>query len=167
MDKNIGRYTPAHPHVGKLVESLTRPFVKAIGATLNFYDNKSRYATLKGQEMRNRLSRGESVYLFGVGPSGHNSTAALVEVSSKDGIVPICNNEEERYTGVRNEDRFPENSIKEILHPSREPWVSILPIFLLSLDPGITWQESPPCFGSLSRRLLPAFIWHGRLPLLK
>jgi len=114
MEKNMGRYIPAHPHAGKFVENLTHPLVKAIGATLNFYDNKSDYATLKGQEMRDRLSRGESVYLFGVGPSGHNSTAALVEVSAENGIVPICNNEEERYTGVRNEDRFPENSIKDI-----------------------------------------------------
>ena len=114
MEKNIGRYIPAHPHAGRLVENLTRPLVRAAGAVLKFYDNKSRYAKLKGQEMRDRLSRGESVYLLGVCPSGHNSTAALVEVSAKNGILPICNNEEERYTGIRHEDRFPENSIKEI-----------------------------------------------------
>ena len=114
MEKNIGRYIPAHPHAGKLVESLARPMVRAAGAALKFYDNKSHFAKLKGQEMRERLSRGESVYLLGICPSGHNSTAALVEVSAKNGIVPICNNEEERYTGVRHEDRFPENSIKDI-----------------------------------------------------
>ena len=114
MEKNIGRYIPAHPHAGKLVESLSRPLVRAVGASLKFYDNRSRYAKLKGQEMRERLGRGESVYLLGVCPSGHNSTAALVEVSAKNGILPICNNEEERYTGIRHEDRFPENSIKEI-----------------------------------------------------
>ena len=114
MEKNIGRYLPAHPHAGKLVESLTLPLVRAVGATLKFYDNRSRYAKLKGQEMRDRLSRGESVYLLGVCPSGHNSTAALVEVSAKNGILPIRNNEEERFTGIRHEDRFPENSLKEI-----------------------------------------------------
>ena len=114
MEKNIGRYVPAHPHAGKLVESLARPMVRAAGAALKFYDNKSHFAKLKGHEMRERLSRGESVYLLGICPSGHNSTAALVEISAKKGIVPICNNEEERYTGVRHEDRFPENSIKEI-----------------------------------------------------
>ena len=114
MEKDIARYIPAHPHAGRLVENLTRPLVRTAGAVLKFYDNKSRYAKLKGQEMRDRLSRGESVYLLGVCPSGHNSTAALVEVSAKNGILPICNNEEERYTGIRHEDRFPENSIKEI-----------------------------------------------------
>ena len=100
MEKNIGRYVPAHPHAGKLVESLARPMLRAAGAALKFYDNKSHFAKLKGHEMRERLSRGESVYLLGICPSGHNSTAALVEVSAKKGILPICNNEEERYTGV-------------------------------------------------------------------
>ena len=65
MEKNIGRYIPAHPHVGKLVESLSRPLVRAVGATLKFYDNNSRYARLKGQEMLQRLSRGQSIYLLG------------------------------------------------------------------------------------------------------
>ena len=114
MGKNIGRFLPSHPHAGKLVEGLARPIVRAAGAALKFYDNKGHFAKLKGQEMRERLSRGESIYLMGICPSGHNSTAALVEVSAKKGILPICNNEEERYTGVRHEDRFPENSIKDI-----------------------------------------------------
>ena len=115
MAKNIGRYDPSHPHAGKLVEKISRPVVRASGAALKFYDNKSRYAMLKGQEMRERLSRGKHVYLVGIGPSGHNSTAALAEVSAKDGIRPIFNNEEERYTGIRHEDRFPENSLREVL----------------------------------------------------
>ena len=115
MAKNIGHYGPSHPHAGKLVEKISRPVVRATGAALKFYDNKSRYAMLKGQEMRELLSRGKSVYLVGIGPSGHNSTAALAEVSAKDGIRPIFNNEEERYTGIRHEDRFPENSLREVL----------------------------------------------------
>ncbi len=115
MKKNIGRYSPAHPLAGKIVERISAPVVRAVGKVLKFYDNKSRYAIRKGQEMRERLARGESVYLVGVGPSGHNSTAALVEVSAEHGIRPICNNEEERYTGIRHEDRFPENSLREII----------------------------------------------------
>ena len=114
MQKYFGRYVPAHPYAGKFVQTLTRPLVRGVGAALKFYDNKSHYAKQKGQEMRERLGRGESVYLLGICPSGHNSTAALVEVSTKNGILPLCNNEEERYTGIRHEDRFPENSIKEI-----------------------------------------------------
>ena len=115
MAKNIGSYGPSHPLAGKLVEKISRPVVRAAGAALKFYDNKSHYAIRKGQEMRERLSRGESVYLVGIGPSGHNSTVALAEVSDKGGIRPIFNNEEERYTGIRHEDRFPENSLREVL----------------------------------------------------
>lgn len=111
-----GQYGPSHPLAGKLVEKLSIPIVRTAGAALKFYDNKSRYAIQKGKEMRERLGQGESVYLVGVGPSGHNSTAALVEVSAELGIRPICNNEEERYTGNRHEDRFPENSLNEVFN---------------------------------------------------
>jgi hypothetical protein len=58
MPKNIGRYTPAYPRAGRLVERLSRPLVRAAGAALKFYDNKSRFAMDKGREMRNRLGRG-------------------------------------------------------------------------------------------------------------
>jgi carbamoyltransferase len=111
-----GQYSPSHPLAGKLVEKLSIPIVRTAGAALKFYDNKSRYAIQKGKEMRERLGQGESVYLVGVGPSGHNSTAALVEVSAELGIRPICNNEEERYTGNRHEDCFPENSLNEVFN---------------------------------------------------
>ena len=43
MEKNIGRYVPAHPYAGKLVESITRPFVRRLGAALKFYDNRIHY----------------------------------------------------------------------------------------------------------------------------
>jgi len=116
MDKNIGRTVPAHPFAGRVVEGIAHPLVRALGAALRFYDAASPYARQKGQEMRDRLSREETLYLLGICPSGHNSTAALVEVSAKNGIRPICNNEEERYTGRRHDDRFPQNALKDIFH---------------------------------------------------
>ncbi|MGD9344583.1 MAG: carbamoyltransferase C-terminal domain-containing protein [Candidatus Aminicenantes bacterium] len=112
--KHTQYYSPSHPLAGRLVENLVFPFIKALGSALKFYDCDSHYATQKGQEMRERLGRGESVYLIGMGPSGHNSTAALVKISASEGILPICNNEEERYTGIRHEDRFPEHSLRDI-----------------------------------------------------
>jgi carbamoyltransferase len=118
--KHTEQYTPSHPLAGKLAESLAFPIIRAVGASLKFYDRKSRYAIQKGMEMKERLSRGESVYILGMGPSGHNSTAALVEISPTEGILPICNNEEERYTGVRHEDRFPEHSLREIIEFLKE-----------------------------------------------
>ncbi len=171
MEKNIGRYIPAHPHAGKLVESLSRPLVRAVGATLKFYDNMSRYAELKGQEMRGRLSRGESVYLLGVGPSGHNSTAALVEVSSKNGIVPIRNNEEERFTGVRHEDRFPENSLKEIFELLEKMDINPTDILAvvgswnylagISTSLRVAVEEAPISFNLARRAASPQMnLWH-------
>jgi len=171
MAKTSGRYTPAHPLAGRLVEALSRPLVRAAGAALKFYDNRSRYARQKGQEMRDRLRRGDPVYLLGVGPSGHNSTAALVEVSAKNGLRPICNNEEERFTGVRHEDRFPENSLKEIfrllaalgLQPA-----DILAVvgswdYLRGISTGlrIALEEAPASFHLARRSASPQMnLWH-------
>jgi len=121
--------------------------------------------------MRDRLRRGDPVYLLGVGPSGHNSTAALVEVSAKNGLRPICNNEEERFTGVRHEDRFPENSLKEIfrllaalgLQPA-----DILAVvgswdYLRGISTGlrIALEEAPASFHLARRSASPQMnLWH-------
>ena len=112
--KHTQHYTPSHPLAGRIAEKLAFPFIRTVGSTLKFYDCYSHYAAQKAKEMRERLGRGESVYLLGMGPSGHNSTAALVKISDEEGILPICNNEEERYTGIRHEDRFPEYSLRDI-----------------------------------------------------
>lgn len=171
MEKNIGRYVPAHPHAGKFAESLSRPLVRAVGAMLKFYDPTSRYARLKGQEMRERLRRGESVYLLGIGPSGHNSTAALVEISPQKGILPIRNNEEERFTSIRNEDRFPDNSLKEIFEFLEEkgiPFKDILAVvaswnYLAGISTSIRVgiEEAPFSFNLLRRAASPQMnLWH-------
>ena len=114
--KHTQHYIPRHPLAGKLAEKLAFPFIRAAGSTLKFYDCDSLFAKQTSQEMRERLKRGESVYLLGMGPSGHNSTAALVKITAEEGILPICNNEEERYTGIRHEDRFPEYSLRDIFN---------------------------------------------------
>jgi carbamoyltransferase len=62
--------------------------------------------------LRSRLARGESVYLAGVGASGHNSGAALVEVSEKRGISLIANDEEERFTGIKHCGLYPLHSLE-------------------------------------------------------
>jgi carbamoyltransferase len=171
MAKNIGRYSPSHPLAGKLVEKISRPVVRAAGAALKFYDNKSRYAMLKGQEMRECLSRGKHVYLVGIGPSGHNSTAALAEVSAKDGIRPIFNNEEERYTGIRHEDRFPENSLREVLDLLEKMEVKpadVLAVvgswdYLAGISTGfrVAVEEAPVSLNLARRSVSPQMnLWH-------
>jgi carbamoyltransferase len=151
--KNTQHYTPSHPLAGKIVENLSFPLIRAIGSALRFYGCNSRYAVAKGQEMKERLNRGESVYLLGLGPSGHNSTAALTKISAEEGILSICNNEEERYTGIRQEDRFPEHSLREIFAYMEKSQIDpdqILAVvrswdYLRGIAPRRIKQQSPPC----------------------
>ena len=53
--------------------------------------------------VREKLERGETVYLAGLGPPGtHNSGVALVEVTQANGPRLIVNNEEERFSGNKH-----------------------------------------------------------------
>ncbi|HEU5276326.1 MAG TPA: carbamoyltransferase C-terminal domain-containing protein [Xanthobacteraceae bacterium] len=78
-----------------------------------FYERKGVYASgsalaqaTRG-ELQRRLSRGETVYLAGIGIGGfHNTGIALVEVGP-DGLRPIFNNEEERFSGRKHTSQYP------------------------------------------------------------
>jgi carbamoyltransferase len=65
--------------------------------------------------MQAKIRAGEPVYLLGVGVAGHNAGIALVEVSLQRGVRLICNNEEERYTGIKFDPNYPEQSISALL----------------------------------------------------
>lgn len=63
-----------------------------------------------------KLKRGETVYLAGISAAGlHNTGVALLEVTQKDGVRLLCNNEEERFSGRKHTDRFPKHSIDALL----------------------------------------------------
>jgi carbamoyltransferase len=67
-------------------------------------------------EARERLARGETLYLAGIGaPGTHNSGVALVEVTQAGGPRLILNNEEERFCGNKHTSEFPEKSIDAML----------------------------------------------------
>ena len=62
--------------------------------------------------MRDRLARGDTVYLAGLGlPGTHNSGVALVEVTQANGPRLIVNNEEERFSGHKHTTEYPRGSI--------------------------------------------------------
>jgi carbamoyltransferase len=109
------RYGPSHPLIGSLVEKVSLPLLRWAGLIAMCYGPGGAYAARKGRELRDRINRGETIYLLGIGPSGHNSAAALVEVSRRGGIHPISNNEEERFSGRRHDDQFPARSIESLL----------------------------------------------------
>ncbi len=77
-----------------------------------FYRLGSDLAEQRIAEARERLARGETLYLAGIGaPGTHNSGVALVEVTQASGPRLILNNEEERFSGNKHTSEFPQKSI--------------------------------------------------------
>jgi len=109
-----GRYGPAHPRLGKLAYWLNRPLYDNLFAWNKFYRPESAFAQRTGETLRAKLESGKPVYLLGLGPGGHNSGAALVRVTADAGIEILCNNEEERFTGVKHCAAFPDASLAEL-----------------------------------------------------
>jgi len=62
-------------------------------------------------EIGERLARGETVYLAGIVTPAHDTGIALVEVSRANGIRLVSNDQEERFSRVKHDDRFPEHAI--------------------------------------------------------
>src|SRR5579863_5359673 len=100
MSMIYGSYGPARPWLGKLALAVSRPWFRYRFARRQVYEADSDYSRERVASFRARLARGETVYLAGLGIAGHNSGAALVEVSARDGIQLWSNDEEERFTGI-------------------------------------------------------------------
>lgn len=115
MGTNFGRYGPSNPRLGAFAERLARPLVTAYAGQRGFVGPDSAHARECGAAMTDKLRRGEPVYLVGIGPAGHNSGAALVEITATDGMRLICNNEEERYTGIKNCTEYPAQGLAALL----------------------------------------------------
>jgi carbamoyltransferase len=111
MSASFGRYGPTHKLLGALTERISRKPLIAYAARHGFHAPDSVFARERGATFAEKLRRGEPVYLAGIGPAGHNSGVALVEVSRDKGVRLICNNEEERYSGIRHCTSFPELSL--------------------------------------------------------
>ncbi len=81
-------------------------------AAAAFHQLGSDFANAQIARVHGKLSRGETVYLAGLGlPGTHNSGVALVEVSQKNGPRLIVNNEEERFSGNKHTTEYPKGSI--------------------------------------------------------
>jgi carbamoyltransferase len=81
-------------------------------AAAGFHQLGSDFAQKRIAQVREKLQRGETVYLAGIGPPGtHNSGVALVEVTQANGPRLIVNNEEERFSGNKHTTEYPRASI--------------------------------------------------------
>jgi len=116
MSTNYGRYGPAHPRPGKLAFAAARPLFRFRFARCHVHEADSPYALERMESLRARLARGETAYLAGLGIAGHNSGAALIEVSARHGVRPLSNDEEERFTGVKHCSSYPAQSIESLKH---------------------------------------------------
>jgi carbamoyltransferase len=168
---NTCRFKPRFSLLGNILEMGTYPLVRATGSFFRFYSGNSKYAREKGKDFKAKLILGEKLYLIGLGPSGHNSAAALVSVDRNEGIRVICNNEEERYTGIKNDGHFPVNSLADVFEYMKNNQIDYRNIFavlgswdyLKGISTGLRHviEEAPQSFSLIRRSASPHMnFWH-------
>jgi carbamoyltransferase len=146
-DKRIG---PKHPRLGAAGFRAARWLSARLLAAAGFHQPGSDYANERIAFVRERLARGETVYLAGLGPPGtHNSGVALVEVTQADGPRLIVNNEEERFSGTKHTTEYPRASIDAMVATLRSMGRDIGDIAAW-----VTTWDYPTLFGTLVRSVL-------------
>src|SRR5262249_36246848 len=110
------RTGPRHPRAGSAAFRIALPFLEWLAARRHMYRLSSAFAKQRLEVVRGKLDRGGTVYLVGIGlPGIHNSGVALVEVTRRDGPRLICNNEQERYSGIKHSTEYPRLAIDDLL----------------------------------------------------
>ncbi len=104
-----------NPRLGQWSYQLANPIIKAAAKRWQMVQLDSPYAQERVNTMRRKLRRGEPLYLLGIGAGGHNAGVSLVEVTAANGLRLICNNEEERFTGIKHYADYPALSVTDLL----------------------------------------------------
>jgi carbamoyltransferase len=145
--KRIG---PKHPRIGTAGFRAVRWLGTRLFAAAGFHQLGSDFVDARMAHVREKLRRGETVYLAGLGPPGtHNSGVALVEVTQADGPRLILNNEEERFSGNKHTTEFPRASIDAMVATLRGMGRDIGDI-----DAWLTSWDYPTLAGTLARSVL-------------
>lgn len=119
-------------------------------AAAGFHQLGSGFADQRIAHTREKLQRGETVYLAGLGPPGtHNSGVALVEVTQANGPRLIVNNEEERFSGNKHTTEYPGASIDAVVATLRGIGRDIGDI-----DAWLTSWDYPTLCGTIARSVL-------------
>lgn len=146
-DKRTG---PRHPRLGATGFRAARWFGARLLAAAGFHQIDSDFASERIAIIRERLQRGETVYLAGLGPPGtHNSGVALIEVTQQEGPRLIVNNEEERFSGTKHTTEYPKASIDAMVATLRSMGGNIGDIAAW-----VTTWDYPTLFGTLVRSVL-------------
>ena len=115
-----------------------------------FHQFGSDFANDRLARVREKLGRGETVYLAGLGLAGtHNSGAALVEVTQTNGPRLIVNNEEERFSGHKHTTEYPAASLDEMVATLRGMGRDVGDI-----DAWLTSWDYPTLAGTTARAVL-------------
>src|SRR5881227_2569900 len=106
------RIGPRHPRLAGISFRFARWLAAKTMGAAGFRQLGSEFAEARLTHVRDKLARGETVYLAGLGaPGTHNSGLALVEVTQAHGPRLIVNNEEERFSGNKHTTEYPKLSI--------------------------------------------------------
>jgi carbamoyltransferase len=144
------RIGPRHPRLGAAGFRAARWLAARMMAAAGFHQLGSAFVDQRLARVREKLSRGETVYLAGLGPPGtHNSGVALVEVSQADGPRLIVNNEEERFSGNKHTTEYPRQSIDAMVATLRGMGRDIGDI-----DAWLTSWDYPTLAGTIARSVL-------------
>jgi carbamoyltransferase len=161
------RIGPRHPRLGRAAYRLTLPILEGYCARRGIFRAGSAFAKERLTALRQKLDRGETLYLGGICASGtHNSGVALIEVNRASGPKIICNNEEERFSGERHTTKFPDQSIEELVGmlrrsgfgPERiDAWFSAWDnVAFIAMMARTVAEEAPASIGLLRNNELPA-----------
>ena len=114
------RIGPRHPKLGAAGFRAARWLGARLFAAAGFHQLGSDFADARIAAVRQKLLRGERVYLAGLGlPGTHNSGVALIEVTQANGPRLIVNNEEERFSGNKHTTEYPRASIDAMVKTLR------------------------------------------------
>jgi carbamoyltransferase len=147
LNKRIG---PRHPRLGAAGFRFFRWLAKRTMAAAGFHQLGSDFANDRLAHVREKLGRGETVFLAGLGLAGtHNSGAALVEVTQANGPRLIVNNEEERFSGHKHTTEYPAASIDQMVATLRGIGRDVGDI-----DAWLTSWDYPTLAGTTARAVL-------------
>jgi carbamoyltransferase len=144
------RIGPRHPGLGAAGFRLAKWLATNAFARAGFHGIDSAFAQRRLALAREKLARGETLYLAGLGaPGTHNSGVALVEVTQDAGPRLILNNEEERFSGNKHTTEYPARSIDAMVATLRGMDRDVSDIFAW-----LTSWDYPALAGTIARSLL-------------
>ncbi|WP_426524276.1 carbamoyltransferase C-terminal domain-containing protein [Bradyrhizobium sp. McL0615] len=144
------RIGPRHPRLAAIGFRFARWLAAKTMGLAGFHQLGSEFADARIAHVRDKLARGETVYLAGLGaPGTHNSGLALVEVTQAHGPRLIVNNEEERFSGNKHTTEYPKLSVDAVVATLRE-----LGRDIGDIDAWLTSWDYPTLAGTLARSVV-------------